>query len=126
MREGRRLRSRLNSALFLHWWLDMKTDMPHKELEQFMRDNIVRDKIYTPHLLYGVYQDILKRDGLIEKYSVMTHTSFVKRIGEWSKPGKWLIKKGRGKNAIYSKRACKSDLTWAQVRETVKRLLWAK
>ena len=104
----------------------MKTDMPHKELEQFMRDNIVRDKIYSPHLLYKVYQDILKREGNYERFSLMSETSFVKRIGEWSKPGKWLIKKGRGKNAIYSKRACKSNFNWAEVRSKVKGWLWVK
>ena len=105
----------------------MKTDMPHKELEQFMRDNIIRDKIYSPHLLYKLYEEILKRDGLIENYSVMSHSSFVKRIGEWSKPGKWLIKKGRGKNAIYSKRAThRSNMTCAELAAKVKGWLWKR
>lgn len=95
----------------------MKTDMPHKELEQFMRDNIIRDKDYSTHLLYALYEVILKRPTNEEKFSVMSHTSFVKRIGEWSKPGMWLIKKGRGKNAIYCKRAThKSDIGFAELR----------
>lgn len=82
----------------------MKTDMPHKELEQFMEDNMDRVKKYSVHEFYMLYKSILNRDGLIENYSLMSETSFIKRIGEWSKPGKWLIKKGRGKKAIYYKR----------------------
>ena len=105
----------------------MKTDMPHKLLEQVMRDNIIRDKDYSTHLLYARYEEILKREGYYQKYSLMTETSFVKRIGEWSKPGKWLIKKGRGKNAIYSKRAThRSNLSCAELRAKVKRWLWRK
>jgi len=102
----------------------MKTDMPHKELEQFMRDNIIRDKNYTPHLLYKVYQDILKRDEFITKYSVMSHTSFVKRLGEWSKPGMWLIKTGRGKNAIYYKRVIhRSNISCADLRVAANKII---
>ena len=104
----------------------MKTDMPHKLLEQVMRNNIIRDKDYSVHLFYKLYEEILKRDGYVEKYSVMTETSFIKRLGEWSKPGMWLIKKGRGKNAIYSKRACKSNLSWAEVKAKVGSWLWRK
>lgn len=82
----------------------MKTDMPHKELGGFMNDNMDREKKYTIHEFYMLYKSILNRDGMIEKYSVMSETSFIKRLGEWSKPGMWLIKKGRGKKAIYYKR----------------------
>jgi len=93
----------------------MKTDMPHKLLEQVMRDNIIRDKDYSVHVFYARYQEILKREGYYQKYSVMTETSFVKRIGEWSKPGMWLIKKGRGKNAIYCKRSNhRNDMGFAE------------
>jgi len=103
----------------------MKTDMPHKDLERIMRDNIARDIPYSIHLFYAEYQMILTRDGLTENYSIMSETSFVKRIGEWSKPGKWLIKKGRGKNAIYSKRAThRSNMTCAELRAKVKGWLW--
>ena len=103
----------------------MKTDMPHKDLERIMRDNIARDIPYSIHLFYAEYQMILTRDGLTENYSIMSETSFVKRIGEWSKPGKWLIKKGRGKNAIYSKRAThRSNITCAELAAKVKGWLW--
>ena len=105
----------------------MKTDMPHKLLEQVMRNNIIRDKNYSTHLFYKLYQEILKREGYYQKYSVMSETSFVKRIGEWSKPGMWLIKKGRGKKAIYSKRAThRSNINCAELAAKVKGWLWKR
>jgi len=102
----------------------MKTDMPHKLLEQVMRDNIIRDKKYSTHLFYKLYQEILNRDKYIENFSIMSETSFVKRLGEWSKPGMWLIKAGRGKNAIYYKRVIhRSNISCADLRVSANKII---
>ena len=94
----------------------MKTQQPHEELERNMRDNIFRDQDYTLHELYMLYQSIMQRDGLVENYCQMSEKSLERRTYDWP----WLIRSGVGDEAKYAKRACKSLLTWAQVRAKVK------
>ncbi len=105
----------------------MNTHLPRKELEQFMLDNMDRYKVYTLIEFYALYKSIMNRDGLIENYSVMNQESFRKLAGEWSKPGGTVIRFSRLKKPVYCKRAFKSLLTWAQVREKAKEYLaWVK
>lgn len=96
--------------------------LPHEDLESFMKDNIFRDDDYTLHQLYMVYQGIMQRDKLVEKYCQMSEESLERRAYDWT----WLIRSGVGDEAKYAKRACKSLLTWAQVRAKVRRVLWVK
>ncbi len=81
-----------------------KTDLPHEELEQFMLDNMDRYKVYTLIEFYMLYKSILKRDGLIENYSLMNQESLRKLAGKWSKPKGTIIKYGRGGKVVYQKR----------------------
>lgn len=100
----------------------MKTQLPHVELEQFMKDNVIRDKDYTLHQLYMLYQDIMGRGHLVEDFCQMSEASLERRAYDWP----WLIRSGVGDEAKYAKRACKSLLTWTQVRAKVRRVLWVK
>lgn len=113
----------------------MKTQLPHKDLEQFMQDNMDRAKVYTISELYMLYKSIMNRDGLIENYCVMDKDSLRKRVGEWLKPGGWIVKNGRGVTATYFKRVVhKSNISAAELKKRANeiincikgRLPWAK
>lgn len=102
----------------------MKTDMPHKLLEQVMRDNIDRDIPYTIDIFYLRYKQLLKREKYQQKYRVMGRSSFKKRLGEWSQPGMFLIKKGRGEKAIYHKRVVhRSNISAADLKKRANDIL---
>ena len=101
-----------------------KTDLPHEELEQFMLDNMDRYKVYTVIEFYMLYKSILKRDGLIENYSVMNQESLRKLADKWSKPKGTIIKYGRGKKAVYHKRIVhRSNISAAELNRKVNDVL---
>lgn len=95
----------------------MKTQQPHEELERNMRNNIFRDKDYTLHELYMLYQSIMQREGYYQKYSQMSEGSLERRAYDWP----WLIRSGIGEEAKYAKRAThRSKMTCAQLKAKVK------
>lgn len=97
--------------------------LPHEDLESFMKDNIFRDDDYTLHQLFMVYQGIMRRDKIVDKYCQMSEESLELRMYDWP----WLIRSGVGKEARYAKRAThRSKITCAQLRAIVKRLLWRR
>lgn len=78
--------------------------LPTKDLQRCLRDNMTHEE-YTHNDMYQIYSEILRRDGMIERYSTMSQESFDKRLTEWSGVYQgWIVKKGRGRDAIYYKR----------------------
>ena len=77
----------------------MKTDLPRKDLERFMRDNMSRDKVYTLPELYRVYLDLMRRDGMIERYSVIQDVTLRRRTCDWE----WMATIGKGDSRVYFK-----------------------
>ena len=48
----------------------------------------------------------------------MAKDSFRKRVGEWLKPGGWIVKNGRGVTAIYFKRVVhRSSISGAELKK---------
>jgi len=89
--------------------------LPSKELQQFMRDNMTSEE-YDHNQMFVLYSEIMDREGLYQKYSVMTQVSLDRRMLEW----KWLIKKGEGRHAIYYKRWChRTDKSRPQILKDV-------
>lgn len=101
-----------------------KTDLPHKELEQFMLDNMDREKVYTLPEFYALYKSIMNRDGLIENYSVMNQESFRKLAGKWSKPGGPIIRYSRLKHPVYHKRVVhKSNISATDLKKKANEII---
>ena len=102
----------------------MNTHLPHKELEQFMLDNMDRYKVYTLIEFYALYKSIMNRDGLIENYSVMSQESFRKLAGEWSKPGGSVVRFCRLKKPVYYKRVVhRSPISAAELKKKANKLI---
>ena len=80
--------------------------LPHPSLQFLMRENMTREK-YQINQLWRVYEEIMRRDGIIENYKPMTFVAFQRRMNEFSSVDcSWLIKDGHNKAALYYLRAC--------------------
>lgn len=91
-----------------------------KDLQTFLMNNMTFEE-YSHNDIYQLYAEIMNRDGMIERYSMMSQESLDKRLVEWSNVYHgWIVKKGSGRKAIYYKRYIhRCSLSKSELRDRV-------
>jgi len=89
-----------------------------------MREHMLRDKVYSLKELYALYILRMSVDQRIRSYERMTIGSLEKRAREWSKPGMWMVKIGRGEDRVYFKRVVhRSSISAAELKKRANEII---
>ena len=94
------------------------------KFQRELRAKMLYDKEYSIDELYVIYKSMVSLDFNLQ-YKIVSEKTFSNKLTEWSNvDNSWLIKKGKGKNAMYHKWICHRypKLTRKQIHEKASEL----